>query len=53
LRQTIKKTDASANAVTVDGNGAETIDGSTTVSLAAQWDFITVVSNGTNWIKIA
>jgi hypothetical protein len=34
----LKKTDASANAVTIDGNGSETIDGAATASLAAQWN---------------
>lgn len=33
----IKKTDASVNTVTIDGNGAETIDGAATVVLAAQY----------------
>ncbi len=45
---TIKKIDASANAVTVDA-GAATIDGAATYALAAQWQSITVQSNGTNW----
>lgn len=45
----IKKTDSSANAVTVDGNGSETIDGATTVALASQYDFIEIVSDGTEW----
>jgi hypothetical protein len=46
----IKKVDASANAVTVDGDGSETIDGAATVSLAAQWASLFAVSNGTNWL---
>jgi hypothetical protein len=50
---TIKKIDSSANAITVDGNGSETIDGATTKSLAAQWDWITVQSDGTNWKTLA
>ncbi len=45
----LKKVDASANAVTVDGNAAETIDGAATFALTAQYDAITVRSNGTNW----
>lgn len=52
IAYTIKKIDSSANAVTVDGNGAETIDGAATASLAAQWDTVTVVSNGTAWFKV-
>jgi hypothetical protein len=35
--------------ITVDGDGTETIDGSLTISLS-QWDSITVVSDGANWI---
>jgi len=45
----VKKTDASANAVTVDGNGAETIDGSATQSLSSQYEVVVVVSDGSNW----
>ncbi len=45
----IKKIDATANAVTVDGNGAETIDGALTFALTGQYDAITVRSNGTGW----
>lgn len=50
---TIKKVDASANAVTVDGNGAEEIDGAATFSLAAQYDAVTVQSFGTGWDVLA
>jgi len=46
---TIKKTDASSNAVTVATTGAQVIDGSTTLSLATQYQFVTVVSDGVNW----
>jgi hypothetical protein len=49
---TVKKVDASANAVTLDGNGAETIDGAATAVLAAQWASVRVQSDGTNWVKI-
>lgn len=45
----IKKIDASGNAVTVDGDGSETIDGATTASLASQYDSVQVVSDGTEW----
>lgn len=49
---TLKKTDASANAVTFDGNASETIDGATTVSTTTQWASITIRRNaaGTAWI---
>lgn len=45
----LKKIDASANAVTVDANGAELIDGALTAVIAAQWDSIDVQSDGTVW----
>ena len=35
---TVMKGDSSANAVTVDGNGAETINGDATRTLASQYD---------------
>ena len=48
-RYFIKKIDGSGNAVTVDGNGAETIDGSTTQIITSQYDCIEIVCNGTEW----
>lgn len=48
----IKKTDASANSVTVDGDGSETIDGATTDSLASQYDVVRLMSDGTQWLKV-
>ena len=49
----VKKVDSSANAVTVDADGSETIDGAASYALTAQWDSVTVVSNGTNWEILA
>lgn len=46
---TIKKTDSSANAVTVEGFGTETIDGALYKTLSTQYESIKVVSDGTNW----
>ena len=46
---TLKKTDASANVVTIDGNGAETIDGAATLALNAQYKSRTLYSDGTAW----
>ena len=46
---TIKKVDSSANAVTVDGDGSETIDGATTQTLSDQYDSIVIVCDGTEW----
>jgi hypothetical protein len=48
-RVTIKKTDSSANAVTIARDGSSTIDGATTKILYSQYESITVISDGTNW----
>jgi len=48
----IKKIDSGAGKVIVDGNGAQTIDGSTTVNITMQYDSITIISNGANWFII-
>lgn len=45
----IKKIDVSANAVTVDGDGSETIDNVTTKALGSQYDNVHIVSDGTEW----
>jgi hypothetical protein len=45
----IKKVDSSINAVTVAGNGAETIDGSNTQIISSQYDAIHVYCDGTEW----
>ncbi len=50
---TVKKTDSSANAVTLDGNASETLDGATTLSLPKQYDSATLVCDGTNWTILA
>lgn len=46
---TLKKTDSSANAVTIAG----TIDGSASNSLATQYKSMTIVSDGVSWYKLA
>ncbi len=43
-----KKVDASGNAVTIDA-GTDTIDGAGTQVLAAQYDGLTIQSDGTEW----
>jgi len=48
-RITIKKIDSSGNAVTVDADGSETIDGAATKSLAAQYNYIELVAEGGAW----
>jgi hypothetical protein len=47
-----KKTDASANTVTLKGDGAELIDAANTTVLTAQWQVVRVYSNGTQWYII-
>ena len=49
-RIAVKKLDSSSNAVTVDGDSAETIDGAATFDLRQQYDTLVVVSDGTNWV---
>lgn len=48
----IRKLDSSANAVTVDGNGSETINGTLTYVLATQYNTVRIMSNGANWMVI-
>ena len=45
----IKKIDATAYTVIVDGYSAETIDGSATKTITARWMNIQIQSNGTSW----
>lgn len=49
LQYQIKKTDSSTNAVTIDADGSETIDGAATQVINAQYQSLTVVSDGSNW----
>lgn len=45
----IKKVDSSGNAVIIDGNLSETIDGSLTLSLSTQYEVAVLTSDGGNW----
>ena len=45
----VKKTDSSANAVTVDANASEQIDGATTQVISAQYTSLSLVCDGSNW----
>lgn len=45
----VKKTDSSGNAVTIDPNGAQTVDGSGTYAITVQYQSISVISDGANW----
>lgn len=49
---TVKKTDSAGTSITVATTSSQTIDGSTTYTLSAQYQSITVQSDGTNWIVI-
>lgn len=45
----VKKIDATASIVVLDGNGAETIDGAATRTLSAQYQFIAVIGGVGDW----
>jgi hypothetical protein len=53
FRFTIRKKDSSGNAVTVATTSSQTINGSTTYSLATQYKYVTVESDGANWMVVA
>ena len=50
LRCIVKKIDASANTVTIDPAGAETIDGAATYVLTAQWQAVCFWNSGAMWL---
>ena len=47
-----KRVNSGANAVVIDPNASETIDGAATYTLSAQWNSVTIMSNGTAWFII-
>lgn len=49
---TVKRMNSGANAITVDTAGAETFDGAASIALAAQYDRATVMSDGTNYVRV-
>lgn len=49
---TVKKTDSSANTVTVSTEGSENIDGAATFVLYSQNEAVTIVSDGSNWFIV-
>lgn len=51
-RYVIKKIDATSNAVTIDADGAETIDGSLTLSISNLYDAVCIVPFGTGWFIV-
>jgi hypothetical protein len=48
----IKKTDSSASHVVVEAASGQTIDGFPTQSLTVQYEALTVVSDGSNWLIV-
>lgn len=48
----IKRINAGANNVVIDPAASETIDGALTYTLSAQWNSVTIISNGTSWFII-
>lgn len=50
----VHRDDTATNTVTLDGAGSETIDGATTLVMAAgAYSAVRIVSNGTAWFVIA
>ncbi len=49
---TIKRINSGANAVTVGTTSSQNIDGAATYALSAQYKYVKVVSDGTNWIIV-
>lgn len=41
-----------AGVITIDGDGAETMDGVASKTLSVQYESMTFVSNGANWIIV-
>jgi hypothetical protein len=52
LKMLFKKTGASG-VVTLDGSGAETIDGAATLAITAQNRAVEIMSDGTNWVMLS
>ncbi len=50
---TFKKSNSSTNTITIDADGAATIDGTTTYILSKQHQFVTIRRAGANWDVIA
>lgn len=48
----IKMSAAATNPITVDPNGVQTIDGQTTITLTTDYEWVLLVSNGSNWFQI-
>ena len=51
-RYTVKRMNAGGNNVTAGTTGSETIDGAATSALTAQYESVTVVSDGSNYLIV-
>ncbi|MFJ7266674.1 hypothetical protein ACIQV3_08390 [Streptomyces sp. NPDC099050] len=51
-RYVVKKVDATANTVTVAAAGVQTIDGAAAKVLTTQWETVTVIPSGGNWLTV-
>lgn len=49
----VQKTDSSTNAVTIDGNSSETVNGAATLALKKQWAWAFVFTDGSNWFAFS
>ncbi len=49
----ILKIDSSTNAVTIDGNGSETINGALTLVLSRQWQGVVIQATASAWVIVA
>ena len=49
----IKKVDSGVGAVTIATTGGQTIDGSSSYLLVNQWQYVTIQSDGANWLIVA
>lgn len=47
----VKKSDNSANAVTIDPNGSETVEGAATLILTEEDQTVTIRSDASNWLR--
>lgn len=45
----VKKTSSDVNALTIDANASETIDGALTTTIISQYEEIILICDGTNW----
>lgn len=49
---TVKKTSSDTNALTIDANSSETIDGATTMILFQKDEFVTLFCDGAGWVIV-